>query len=199
MVVHSSFLFPGVAAQAEANPDNYALHDWNNTDTVDSEIENRLGRFDVSLSAAAMKQYNVSCNWSKYISMVSDIRTVCPLNNLAVNFTKLYSDSFVSFYISTEATLLTPTGPATWQTAPRTSQLYSDFQWERRRLERTSRGSFTSLSRATSRSWSPMWWCLARPTPSSVMQSAKSGRMEQTVWFLDLEESFKSVLNIHAN
>ena len=100
MVLHSSFLFPGVAAQAEANADNYALHDWNNTDTVDSEIENRLGRFDVSLSAAAMKQYNVSCNWSKYISMVSDIRTVCPLNALAENFTKLYSDSFVSFYIS---------------------------------------------------------------------------------------------------
>ena len=64
------------------------------------EIEKSLGSFGVGLSAAAMRSYNESCNWSKYISMVSDIRTVCPLNALAENFTKLYSDSFVSFYIS---------------------------------------------------------------------------------------------------
>ena len=64
------------------------------------EIEKKLGSFGVGLSAEAMKSYNESCNWSKYISMVSDIRTVCPLNALAENFTKLYSDSFVSFYIA---------------------------------------------------------------------------------------------------
>ena len=34
------------------------------------EIEKRLGSFGVGLSAAAMKSYNESCNWSKYISMV---------------------------------------------------------------------------------------------------------------------------------
>jgi len=92
----------GVTAQADANSNNFNLYDWNNTDSVDSQIENRLGSFDVGLSGAAMKSYNESCNWSKYISMVSDIRTVCPLNALAENFTKLYSDSFVSFYISKE-------------------------------------------------------------------------------------------------
>ena len=91
---------PGVTAQADANSNNFNLYDWNNTDSVDMEIERRLGSFGVGLSAAAMRSYNESCNWSKYISMVSDIRTVCPLNALAENFTKLYSDSFVSFYIS---------------------------------------------------------------------------------------------------
>ena len=74
--------------------------DWNNTDSVDSAIENSLGSFDVNLSATALKTYNGSSNWRKYISIVSDIRTVCPLNSLAEMFTKLYSDSFVSFYVS---------------------------------------------------------------------------------------------------
>lgn len=92
----------GVTAQSEANSANYKLYDWNNTDSVDSAIENNLGSFDVSLSSAAMKLYNESCNWSKYISIVSDIRTLCPINNLATNFTKLYSDSFVSFYVAKE-------------------------------------------------------------------------------------------------
>ena len=93
-------LITGVAAQADANSANYNLINWNNTDSVDSEIENSLGSFGVGVSSSAMKLYNVSCNWSKYISMVSDIRTVCPINDLATNFTKLYSDSFVSFYVS---------------------------------------------------------------------------------------------------
>ena len=93
-------VYPGVTAQADANANNFGLYDWNNTDEVDMEIEKKLGSFGVGLSAEAMKSYNVSCNWSKYISMVSDIRTVCPLNALAENFTKLYSDSFVSFYIA---------------------------------------------------------------------------------------------------
>lgn len=92
----------GAAAHADANSNNYNLLNWNNTDSVDSNIENSLGSFDVSLSATALKEYNESCNWAKYISIVSDIRTVCPINSLAENFTKLYSDSFVSFYVAKE-------------------------------------------------------------------------------------------------
>ena len=92
--------FEGAAAHADANSNNYNLLNWNNTDSVDSNIENSLGSFDVSLSATALKEYNESCNWAKYISIVSDIRTVCPINSLAENFTKLYSDSFVSFYVA---------------------------------------------------------------------------------------------------
>ena len=97
---HSLMILTGVPAQVEANPNNYQLFDWNNTDLVDSKIENSLGRFDVTLSGGALKIYNQTCNWSKYISMVSDIRSVCPLDEFANNFKKRFSDSFVSFYIN---------------------------------------------------------------------------------------------------
>ena len=90
----------GVPAQVEANPTNYQLFDWNNTDLVDSKIENSLGNFDITLSGGALKLYNQSNNWSKYISMVSDIRSVCPLDEFANNFKKRFSDSHVSFYIN---------------------------------------------------------------------------------------------------
>jgi len=70
---------------------------------VDSKIENSLGNFDLSLSGGALSLYNQTNNWSKYISMVSDIRTVCPLDEFANNFKKRFSDSHVSFYINQEA------------------------------------------------------------------------------------------------
>ena len=90
----------GVAAQAEANPSNYQLYDWSNGDLVDSNIENRLGRFDVTLAGGALKLYNGTDNWRKYITMVSDIRSVCPLDLFATNFKKRFSDSYVSFYLN---------------------------------------------------------------------------------------------------
>jgi len=93
----------GVAAQAEANSANYQLYDWNNTDQVDSIVESNLGSFDVSLSAGALDLYNSSNNWLEYISMVSDIRIVCPLKQFASNFKQNYSASQVSFYIAQQA------------------------------------------------------------------------------------------------
>ena len=96
----TQYLFAGVPAQVEANATNFQLFNWNNTDLVDSKIENSLGNFDLSLSGGALSLYNQTNNWSKYISMVSDIRTVCPLDEFANNFKKRFSDSHVSFYIN---------------------------------------------------------------------------------------------------
>ena len=98
----------GVPAQVEANPSNYQLLDWNNTDLVDSKIENSLGNFDISLSGGALSLYNQTNNWSKYISMVSDLRSVCPLDEFANNFKKRFSESHVSFYINQVRPRLTP-------------------------------------------------------------------------------------------
>lgn len=93
----------GIAAQAEANSANYQLYDWNNTDQVDSIVESSLGSFDVSLSTGALDLYNSSNNWLDYISMVSDIRSVCPLKQFASDFKQNYSNSQVSFYIAQQA------------------------------------------------------------------------------------------------
>jgi carboxylesterase type B len=93
----------GAAAQSEANSVNYQLYDWNNTDQVESIVESSLGSFDVSLSTGALELYNSSNMWLDYISMVSDIRTVCPLRQFAKNFRESFSASKVSFYVTQEA------------------------------------------------------------------------------------------------
>lgn len=92
----------GAAAQSEANSVNYQLYDWNNTDQVESIVESSLGSFDVSLATGALDLYNTSNNWLEYISMVSDIRTVCPLRQFANIFQANYSASSVSFYVAQE-------------------------------------------------------------------------------------------------
>ena len=152
-----------------------------------------------------MKSYNESCNWSKYISMVSDIRTVCPLNALAENFTKLYSDSFVSFYISKvcidkirrnfiliflrRTILRILMDLDMWLIARQISQQYLASS-RNTSSESTYRGSSTSLSRATFRSLFQMLLCLTKPTQSSVMKSAKYGKMALIVLFQNLGDSF---------
>lgn len=58
-------------------------------------MESRLGSFNVSLPSAALKLYNDSYyqdNFSKFTAMVSDIRTVCPLQKMA----NLASNNFVA-------------------------------------------------------------------------------------------------------
>ena len=70
-------------------------------------MESSLGSFDVSLATGALEIYNSSNNWLEYISMVSDIRTVCPLRQFVSNFKQNFSASEVSFYIAQETSPLT--------------------------------------------------------------------------------------------
>ena len=96
----------GAAAQSEANSVNYQLYDWNNTDQVESIVESSLGSFDVSIATGALDLYNSSNNWLEYISMVSDIRTVCPVRHFAKIFQQNYTASEVSFYVAQETSPL---------------------------------------------------------------------------------------------
>lgn len=96
----------GAAAQSEANSVNYQLYDWNNTDQVESIVESSLGIFDVSIATGALDLYNSSNNWLEYISMVSDIRTVCPMRHFANIFQQNYTASEVSFYVAQETSPL---------------------------------------------------------------------------------------------
>ena len=95
-----------MTAQSEANSANFQLYDWNNTDQVESIVESSLGSFDVSIASGALELYNSSNNWLEYISMVSDIRSVCPLQYFAKNFRDNFTASTVSFYVNHEASLL---------------------------------------------------------------------------------------------
>ena len=66
-------------------------------------VEGKLGSFnDVELPRTAMDKYNMTDNWLEYISMVSDIRTICPLQMMAKQAAKSNPDNLVSFYVATQ-------------------------------------------------------------------------------------------------
>lgn len=66
--------------------------DWDDTDKFGAKVEEKLGSFNVTIPGKAMDLYNVSDHWQEYSSMVSDIRTVCPLQDLA----QYVSENFVA-------------------------------------------------------------------------------------------------------
>ena len=66
-------------------------------------MEGGLGSFQGELPVQALERYKEKDNWDKYISMVSHIRTVCPLENLWRTMKENYSFPHVSFYLATES------------------------------------------------------------------------------------------------
>ena len=93
-------LFLGATAQGEVTADSAALLNWNNSDTYEAHVEEKLGSFNVTIPGQAMSLYNVSDHWQEYASMISDIRTVCPLQELAT----FVNENFVADVFSYVAT-----------------------------------------------------------------------------------------------
>ena len=78
----------GSTTQGDVTTDNYVLMNWSDTNAFQAHVESKLGSFNVSLPAAALDLYESltigsSDNWHKYSTMLTDIRTVCPLQKLA--------------------------------------------------------------------------------------------------------------------
>ena len=73
---------------------------WTDTDKYEAHVESKLGSFNNTIPGQAMSLYNVSDHWQEYASMVADIRTVCPLQELA----QYVSENFVSDVFSYVAT-----------------------------------------------------------------------------------------------
>lgn len=91
----------GATAQGEVTEDNQAFMDWTDKDKFESHVESKLGSFNVTIPGQAMALYNTSDHWFDYASMLSDIRTVCPVQELA----SYVSNNFVSdiyYYVATQ-------------------------------------------------------------------------------------------------
>ena len=73
----------GSTAQGEVIDSSQDFIDWTNDDSYAAHVEGRLGSFNETIPGQAIDLCNVSDNWQSYASMVSDIRTVCPLQKLA--------------------------------------------------------------------------------------------------------------------
>ena len=81
--------------------------DWTNTDEFETHVESKLGSFNVTIPGQALELYNVSDHWQEYASMISDIRTICPLQELA----DYVNSNFIADVYSYVATQKRSSGP----------------------------------------------------------------------------------------
>ena len=66
-------------------------------------MEGQLGSFNGELPKLALAQYKGDTdNWAEYSAMVTDLRTICPLEKLVGTMKNTYNFPIVSFYTATE-------------------------------------------------------------------------------------------------
>ena len=66
-------------------------------------MEGQLGSFNGELPKLALAQYKGETNnWAEYSAMVTDLRTICPLEKLVTTMKNDYNFPTVSFYTATE-------------------------------------------------------------------------------------------------
>lgn len=66
-------------------------------------MEGQLGSFNGELPKLALAQYKGETNnWAEYSAMVTDLRTICPLEKLVATMKNTYNFPTVSFYTATE-------------------------------------------------------------------------------------------------
>jgi len=95
----------GSARQAEANAINYQFSSWNDTNQVEAIVEGQLGSFNGELPKLAIAEYKTGeadNNWAEYSAMVTDLRTICPLETLVATMKTEYKFPIVSLYTATE-------------------------------------------------------------------------------------------------
>ena len=97
-------LIPGATAQGEVTADKKDFLDWTDSTKFEVHIESKLGSFNETLPQQVMDVYNVSDHWQEYASMISDIRTVCPLQELADYASKNFVANVFS-YVATQPKL----------------------------------------------------------------------------------------------
>ena len=93
----SNLSFKGATAQAEVTNDTRDYMDWTDKNKYEAHVEGKLGSFNVTIPGMAMDLYNVSDHWLEYASMVSDIRTVCPVQELADYVSKNFLSDIYSY------------------------------------------------------------------------------------------------------
>lgn len=103
----------GATAQGAVSEENKNLEPggWNK-DSLGRRVETALGSFNTTIPEQAIKRYNeyldglpvdklVNKYWLAYASMISDIKTICPLQDLATSLSEQFSAKVYS-YVATQ-------------------------------------------------------------------------------------------------
>ena len=80
--------------------DNKIFMDWSDKNAYEAHVEGRLGSFNNTIPEQAMKKYDSDDNWVSFASMLTDIRRVCPMQDLA----RTAADNFAADVFSYVAT-----------------------------------------------------------------------------------------------
>jgi carboxylesterase type B len=95
------YILPGATAQGVVSVDNKEFMDWTDKNKYEAHVESKLGSFNVTIPGQAMSLYNMTDHWQEYSTMLSDIRTVCPIQELADYVSKNFVADVFS-YVATQ-------------------------------------------------------------------------------------------------
>lgn len=100
-------LVAGAAAEVDASYEMYSYLDWNDTTKFSTYLESSLGTFGQSLSREVIDRYfrPESTPWQTFASLLSDVRTICPLYYAALERADPYVPLPVYFYVATQRKL----------------------------------------------------------------------------------------------
>ena len=78
---------------------------------MESRVENALGSFNLTIPVEALKRYKGSLtgtidNWLIYATMLTDIRTICPLQELASHLSENFASKIYSYVATQKRTKL---------------------------------------------------------------------------------------------
>ena len=85
----------------DASPEMFSYLNWNDTNKFSTYLESKLGSFGPSLSREVIDRYfrPESTSWQTYASLLSDVRTICPLYYTTTARADPFAKSPVYFYV----------------------------------------------------------------------------------------------------
>ena len=94
----------GAPAEIDASYEMFYYLDWNDTRKFSDYLESKLGSFGTSLSREVSDRYfrPETTPWQQFASLLSDVRTICPLYYSTTFLANQFQKSRAYFYVVTQ-------------------------------------------------------------------------------------------------
>lgn len=94
----------GTSADVDASPEMFSFLPWNDSNKFSTYLESKLGDFGTSLSREVIDRYirPESTPWQQFVSLLSDVRTICPLYYTTLAMADEFVKNPVYFYVATQ-------------------------------------------------------------------------------------------------
>ncbi|CAG7721119.1 unnamed protein product [Allacma fusca] len=94
----------GAPAEIDASSEMFSYLNWNDTGKFSDYLESKLGTFGTSLSREVQDRYfrPESTPWQQFASLLSDVRTICPLYYSTTFLANQFRTERAYFYVVTQ-------------------------------------------------------------------------------------------------